>query len=620
MIALLALAPCLPSTGFSCPPTALENLRPKLTEFLEADVRIAPELKNEVVVIEAPEATPAVIKQKLADILCGQWEVGTDGTLRLMLDEKEEERRRQASIREQAKAVELENIQLHEQLDAESLGTPDKLEILAQLIHDCEDVNRAYANFPLARIATELYLDIPPELLASVRFGGKREFSTRPASGQIDLGNKARVRLKKAISDNRRLYTLLQEMKWTESLDNPWMESLTADLPDDAVLDIIIGRDGHQIDAGLHHGSMTSPMEGRVVFPVNIHIPIPQSGSGHDNQSDGTEVWSRFSKPLDLSAYLKETFDSGKVALNDQIASEPLSAYTQGFFAEWSRSDKMPLIGRLSDRLFWPYLYQRENLSMIWQSGEMKAAKRDGWIELRPLDDRDCRLERIDRDALQSMARAIQKGKLPSISEQLADQDWLRASTRGSMAVAVMVGGVLPSVTNHIGYGSECFAQLSSGTRKLIAEGGRMSWQSLPQNDRNIIEQAVKNEDFMNREILRNGAWGSRQLFAFTMDEDSPCRFWENLDTGRAVVWAERTPFVSGQIVLVDEPNHAGMPEKRLATLSAAQVESRSLNPIGWTRNEEAVLVVQISETHRVRFRLPLWEGEFKTKQVTTAQ
>lgn len=612
---LAALASLTLTSGFSCPPTTLENLRPKLSEFLGAEVRVGAELRDEVIVIEAENASPEEIKTKLADIVCGRWEVGQDGTLRLQLDAKVEERRRQEVIDSIARLVGMENDQLQDDLAGESLGTPDSLEILAKLIHDCEDVNRAYANFPLARIANELYLEIPEKLIAEVRFGGIREFSTKPASGQIDLGDKARRRLRKAISDNRKLYEILKRMKWTESMDNPWMESLTADLPDDAILDIIISKDGFQIDAGLHHKTMTSPMAGPVFFPLNFPVSQRQCLFGPSDQIDGSETWSRFSQPLDLTAFVEETFRSEQIAVNKDWMAEPLDSYTKGFFRAWSQDEQKPLIGRLSDKLFWPYIFQRGSLATIWDSGGMKAEEREGWIELRPLDDRGCRLERVDRDAMRKMARAVHRGKLPDINEQLMDQNWLKAATRGSMAVPVMVGGSLPPVTNHLGYGSECIAKLSEGTRRLISEGGRVPWQGLPLGDRKVIEEAVKSEDFMNREILRNGSWGHRLLFAFTIDEDSPYRFWENLEPQRAIVWAERTPCAEGQIVLLDEVNEVGVQEKRIGTLSVEQAKAKNLTPIGWSRNEEAVLIVQISETHRVKFRLPLWEGEFKTKR-----
>lgn len=158
--------------SFSCPPSNLSDLRPRLEATFGTKVEIDPVFRDEVVVIEVTDVPLEDLKAKIADVVCGEWDATKPDRIRLVLDLDEEDRRFQDSLGRAAKSIEKHIAEERERGLRYATPRPTPKELADRILAEGRMRGSLYAAMPYFSLQNEVLASLDPKEIALAMYEG----------------------------------------------------------------------------------------------------------------------------------------------------------------------------------------------------------------------------------------------------------------------------------------------------------------------------------------------------------------------------------------------------------------------------------------------------------------
>jgi hypothetical protein len=589
MISALLFEALLPPIDFSCPPTCLAELRPQIELLAKQPVVIAPELRNEVLVVRATDVEADDILDQIAYAVCARWT--RDDLARLHLEPDPEAEAERVKEYEGYAGAAFDRVIAENLKRAESFGIHEKSpsDLAAMIAHEMNDTSFPFHLAPSTYGMWKILESIGGIRLARDSHGYRRvHFSASPFAGEESIPDSGKHHADIAFTRTRQTLHQLQshgftpeDTQWT-SFDQVAFNRVAPTLPDADWSPYVEWSSFYvslewrcaqgRLDAG---GSEALAPLAQEQFDLPASLSNTFSAPRIDDLHD--EFRTR------LSAETMERLQQGEI--NACLPQTELLSWPQIENAILTESPDRDFCLLLPDSVAWLASTDGQWRAPVWQylNAGCQLSERDSWVVGAAALPSQIREQRFDRDAMAWLIRMIDHGRGPT-AEELINSD---ARMKAWMTLEAMT---LSPLTSPLFYGDlSMLATFTANHRKILTNGGTLRIADLTVSEKQLLFDQ-QDEDFSWERRKIDGSWPApNELPAFNHAPHLAEKDWRGLRV--SVVELPSNP-----TTLVLQPDTG----EGVFGLANAQF-APSLTPIREGRGRAWVIYGQLTEDTRLR-------------------
>lgn len=515
LLLLPVLTPALQDQriSYSAAAKPLSNLLLDLSTRCGVSLSTTPALSQDVVLVQANNASLREIMDHLATTLNGQWKA-VDSGYQLFQTKQQAHRDQETDVAVRLQLLQKVLTPRLLQLQQSPSFTNKSAIALAKALHDANAMPSSgqsipvdadsdlTAQTPLGRALTQLLSAVDGRKLVSVDPGTSLVLSSNPTSTQFPLPTVTQEVFAHLIADQRQWLGALQ--RESETSDAPTMRQLLREetvsiptLPSKVILKVT----NDPFDQVLHVELLLIGVGDVIMAQTGADFALQESFESSRVESQLSET--RFEISADSKAFFEGTSPSTAASLSSRLArpdrDDPLSFLASDFLRKAAGQEHMNLIALLPDSLIRPEIWQgftptpRAVSNLLERHGMLNQIS-NGWWSLTPRRPIACRRDRLNRLALARFIATLRREALPSIENRCsfaatADLTYPKVET-----VLVLMRFIAPGLFSSSSFqeveGMKLYGSLTA-TQREEAKGAGLTYASLRVDQRDSIRHLL---------------------------------------------------------------------------------------------------------------------------------
>jgi len=491
----------------------LSNLLLELSTRCGVSLTTTPALSQDVVLVQANNASLHEIMDRLASVINGQWKA-VDSGYQLFQTKQQARRDQETDLAVRLRVLQKVLAPRLLQWQQSPEFTNKSAVALAKALRDANAMPSSgqsipvdagsdlIAQTPLGRALTQILSAVGERKLASVDPGTNLVLSSSPTSTQLPLPAVTQEVFAHLVADQRQWLGALQ--RESEISGAPTMRQLlraeTGSIPT-LPSKVILKVTNDPFDQVLHLELLLIGEGDAIIAQTGADFALQESFEPSPVQNQLSET--RFEVSADSKALLEGSSSPNSASLSSRLArpdrDDPLGFLASDFLRKAAGQEHMNLIALLPDSLIRPEIWQNISptphaVSNLLDEQGMLSQISNGWWSLTPRRPVACRRDRLNRLPLARFIATLRREDLPSIENRCsfaaaADLTYPKVET-----VLVLMRFLAPGLFSSSSFqeveGMKLYGSLTT-TQRQEAKGAGLTYNALTTNQRDTIQHLL---------------------------------------------------------------------------------------------------------------------------------